>query len=47
MLLKDQQALHLWKAVCGWEIKWSKSHQYLPGFMSTCQSDTFLFVFIE
>lgn len=45
MLPKHKQALHLQKAVCGWEIKWSKSHQYLPSFMSTCLSDTFFFVF--
>lgn len=43
MFLKHKQPLHLQKAVCGWEIKWSKSHQYLPSFVSTCLSDTFLF----
>ena len=43
MFLKDKQALLLQKAVCGWEIKWSNSHQYLPSFMSTCLSDMFVF----
>lgn len=43
MFPKHKQALRLQKAVCGWQIKWSKSHQYLPSFVSTCLSDTFLF----
>lgn len=42
MFLKHKQTLHLQKAVSGWEIKWSKSHQYLPSLVSTCLSDTIL-----
>lgn len=45
MFLKHKQALHLQKAVCGWEIKWSESRQYLPSFVSTCLSDTFFLFF--
>ncbi len=47
MFLKHKQALRVQKAVCGWEIKWSRSHQYLPSFVSTCLSDTFLFFRME
>lgn len=42
MFPKHKQTLHLQKAVSGWEIKWSKSHQYLPSLVSTCLPDTIL-----